>query len=218
MQGTDGTVHVAGEFIEVAEATGLILSLGERVLSQAVADCVAWQRARPAEPLTMRINLAAQQLREPGLLTTLDRLMADHGADPGAFCVEITETTMLLDSPSVQANLRGIADRGIAIALDDFGTGYGALTYLQRYPVHLLKLDRGFVQGVANSRHDHELVAGIVSLARRLGVPVTAEGVETVEQERALRHLGCPTAQGFLYSPAVPFAELPAVVDRISAR
>jgi diguanylate cyclase (GGDEF)-like protein/PAS domain S-box-containing protein len=200
----DGRLRVAAQFIDVAEDSGLILDIGAWVLRQACADAAGWATQDPSRRLVLRVNLSPPELSQLGLLTTLDQALALSGLDPGLLCVEITETTVLSDSSTVKANLDGIRQRGIELAIDDFGTGYGSLTYLRRYPIDVLKIDRSFVTHITTQTNDRKLVAGVVALADRLDIAVTAEGIELADQERLLRDLGCAGAQGFLYAPALP--------------
>ena len=204
----DGRLRVAAQFIDVAEDSGLIVDIGAWVLAQACADAARWATEDPPRRLVLRVNLSPLELGEPELLTTLDEALSSSGLDPGLLCLEITETTMLSDSSTVKANLDGIRQRGVEVAIDDFGTGYGSLTYLRRYPIDVLKIDRSFVTDITTDANDRRLVAGIVALAERLGISATAEGVETADQEQLLSSLGCAGAQGFLYSPAIPAGEL----------
>jgi EAL domain-containing protein (putative c-di-GMP-specific phosphodiesterase class I) len=161
----------------------------------------------------MRVNAAALQLAETGLLTVLDDALAVSGLDPTLLCVEITETTLLRETATTRDNLSGIHDRGIALAIDDFGTGYASLTYLNAYPIDLLKIDRTFITDTTAPDHDHRLVAGIIALAHTLGIAVTAEGVENPEQATHLRDMGCPSAQGWLYSQALPPDEITPLLN-----
>ena len=128
--------------------------------------------------------------------------------------MEITETALLRQTTVARDNLAGIHQRGIAVAIDDFGAGYASLTYLNRYPVDIIKIDRSFIAGITVEDSDRRLVAGIIALARMFGVTVTAEGVERPEQATVLREMGCPSAQGYLYSKAVPCHELAALLER----
>jgi len=148
------------------------------------------------------VNVSALQLAEAGLLPAIDDALRISGTDPKGLCVEITETTLLHETPTARANLEGLHERGIGIAIDDFGTGYAPLTYLNTYPIDVVKIDRSFVSGTP--RGDNRLVPGIIAFAASLGISVTAEGVETPEQASYLREVGCPSAQGWLYSKALP--------------
>ena len=198
-----GQVREAAQFISVAEDSGLLLDIGAWVLGRACADAARWATGEAPRHLVLRVNLSPLELSGPDLLATLDAALRASGLDPGLLCVEITETTMLSDSSTVKANLGGIAARGIELAIDDFGTGYGSLTYLRRYPIDVLKIDRSFVTHITTDINDHRLVAGVVALADRLDISVTAEGIETADQAELLTSLGCAGAQGFLYAPAL---------------
>ncbi len=200
----DGTLLEAGSFIEVAEDTGLILDIGDWVMLEACTKAAMWNADRQLRPLIVRINVSALQLTESGLLDALDDALSRTGADPNLLCIEITETALLRRTATARSNLAGLRERGIKIAADDFGTGYASLAYLLEYPVDVLKIDRSFVTDLASSERSRRLVTGIVALADALGITVTAEGVERPEQAAILRQIGCPGAQGFLYSQAVP--------------
>ncbi|MDQ1308696.1 MAG: two-component system, chemotaxis family, CheB/CheR fusion protein [Actinomycetota bacterium] len=211
----DGEVWTADRFIDVAEETGLIIDIGAWVLNQACAQGASWATALPDRTLTVRVNAAAVQLADIGMLPSLDEALAASGLDPALLCIEITESTLLRETATSSNNLRGIHQRGIALAIDDFGTGYASLTYLNTYPVDVLKIDRTFVADIAAPEHDDRLVAGIIALAQSLGICVTAEGVEQPEQAAHLRAMGCPSAQGWLYSKAVPADEIAPLLDHI---
>jgi diguanylate cyclase (GGDEF)-like protein len=198
-----GHVWTADRFIDVAEETGLILGIGDWALRQACSHGAAWAAARPERPLTVRVNVSALQLTETSLLPTLDDALASSGLDPARLCVEITETALLRQTATARDNVHGIHDRGVALAIDDFGTGYASLAYLRRYPIDVLKIDRSFITQLVTSEHDRRLVAGIIALAAKVDVAVTAEGVEHPDQAALLREMGCPAAQGYLYSAAL---------------
>lgn len=199
----DGDLYQAGAFIEVAEDSGLIVEIGAMVIRRACGQAALWAAAWPERDFTVRVNLSTRQLAENDLLRVVDDALQASGVDPGRLCFEITETAILRDIPTVGTNLQGIHARGIALAVDDFGTGYASLTYLRQLPISVLKLDRSFVVGIAHNDFDRRLVAGVIGLARNLGITVTAEGVEHHEQADMLRELGCRRAQGYLYSRAV---------------
>ncbi len=204
----DGTVWTADRFIEVAEDAGLIVEIGAWVLREAFTQCARWAERQDGVALTVRVNLSAHQLNEPGLLEAFEREIASSGVDPTLLCVEITETVLLRETETVRANLAGIHALGVRIAADDFGTGYASLAYLRSYPIDVVKIDRSFVSDITTSPVDEHLVEGVVALADRLGMTVTAEGVETAEQALTVHRLGCTGAQGWLYSKAVPAEEI----------
>ena len=192
------------DFIPLAEATGLVVELGEWVLRTACTAVAAW----PGN-LSVGVNLAPGQLAVPGFGVVLRSVLADTGLAPGRLVLEVTESA-LVDDDGALATLRGLHRLGVRLALDDFGTGYSSLTYLKRFPVDAIKVDRSFVAGLGRDRDDDAIVASVVSLARSIGKTVVAEGVETGCQLAALRALGVEQAQGFLWSPALPEAELRA--------
>jgi EAL domain-containing protein (putative c-di-GMP-specific phosphodiesterase class I) len=161
----------------------------------------------------VRVNASALQLAETGLLPAIDAALAATGLDPTLLCIEITETALLRQTTTASENLNGIRERRIAIAIDDFGTGFASLTYLRRYPVDILKIDRSFIIGITNDDHDRQITAGIIALASALGITVTAEGVEHPDQAALLRQMGCPGAQGWLYSKALPPEDIIPVLD-----
>lgn len=212
----DGTIYPAGRFIEVAEETGLILDIGDWVLGEVFRQAAQWSTGKWAH-VELRFNLSTIQLAEAGLLEAVDRALAESGANPGALCAEITETALLQETAIARDNLEGLRDRGLRIAVDDFGTGYASLAYLREFPVDVLKIDRSFVTGLNGSDQSSRLVGGIVALARTLGMDVTAEGVEHRDQAAALRAVECPSAQGFLFSPAVPGGQMTELLGRTFA-
>ncbi len=205
----DGVVDPAARFLDVAEDSGLIVDIGAWVVREGMAQAARWASRRPGG-LEVRINLSARQLSEPDLLDQIDDALVDTGALPSSVCFEITETAIMRDLPTVWENVRGISERGFTLAIDDFGTGYASLTYLHELPISVVKLDRSFVADITSDRSDRELVTGVIDLAHRLGVNVTAEGVEHPEQATMLRGLGCTRAQGWLFAQALPEAELDA--------
>jgi len=211
----DSEMREAEEFIKTTEETGLIIEIGNWVIDQAFHQAAQWANAQPDWPLMVRINVSALQLTMPSLLDTIDDALLASSVRPDLLCFEITETSLLLQTPTVRANVLGIRDRGIRIAIDDFGTGFASLAYLRHYPVDVVKIDKGFVANVMTNDVDRRLVAGIIALAREFGVDVTAEGVENKEQAGYLRSVGCPSAQGFLFSEAVPPTQIDALFEHV---
>jgi EAL domain-containing protein (putative c-di-GMP-specific phosphodiesterase class I) len=155
------------------------------------------------------------QLAESGLLAAVDEALSLSGLDPALLCIEITETALLRETATAHENVQGLRARGIGIAIDDFGTGYASLSYLRKYPVDAIKIDRSFITAATASNHDYRLVAGIIALARILDITVTAEGVEHAAQATLLREMGCPSAQGWLYSEAIPAEQLTPLLDHV---
>ena len=214
-QHPDSQVREAEEFIKTAEETGLIVEIGEWVIDQAFHQAARWGASHPNSPLVVRINVSALQLGTPSLLATIDKALTSSRVRPDLLCFEITETALLRPTPTVSTNVMGIRDRGISVAIDDFGTGFASLAHLRDYPVDVVKVDKGFVAHLMTNDVDRRLVAGIVALAREFGVDVTAEGVEHEAQANYLRSVGCPSAQGFLYSEAVPADKISELIEHV---
>ena len=197
-------------FIPVAEETGLIVEIGRWVLETAVAQVAEWQRTQPgARGLGVTVNVSGRQLFHESLVGDVERVAAESGIAPGTLGLEITES-VLMDEGDAVTVLEALRARGARLSLDDFGTGYSSLSYLKRFPLDTLKIDRAFVSGLGTGQDDAALVATIVSMAGTLGLEVVAEGVETEEQLRLLRDLGCDRAQGFLLARPLPPADLHA--------
>ena len=207
-----GTITPA-EFIPVAEDTGLIVDLGAQLLDTACGQLAEWRRKPGWERLTLAANLSGRQLVEPDLVDTVDRILRAHDLPVDALCLEITES-MLMDESSHAADMvDALAALGVVLSVDDFGTGYSSLLYLRRFPVAALKLDRSFVAGIGSNRVDTAIVGSMIDLAHSLHLVSVAEGVETVEQAKALEDRGCDLAQGYLFSRPVPADELTKLLD-----
>ncbi|MFE0778298.1 putative bifunctional diguanylate cyclase/phosphodiesterase [Streptomyces sp. NPDC058861] len=196
-------------FIPLAEDTGLIVPLGRWVLQEAVRQARFWQiRHADGGPLRINVNLSPTQLHHPRLVADTVDVLERSGLEPGALCLEVTESALIGADEGLLKPLRQLAEMGVDIALDDFGTGYSNLANLRRLPVSVLKLDRSFTRGMQQHPVDPvdlKIVEGIVSLAHSLELAVTVEGVETGAQARQLRELGCDTAQGWYYArPGAP--------------
>jgi EAL domain-containing protein (putative c-di-GMP-specific phosphodiesterase class I) len=221
-----------GEFISLAEETGLIVPIGAWVLREACRHAVQWQDAHQgSKPLTMRVNVSARQLAEETLPDTVSNVLLESGLDPARLCLEVTESLLIEDPETSIRTLTKLKQLGVQIAIDDFGTGYSSLEYLRRLPVDCVKIDRSFVRGLPENGEDAAIVNAVIELGHALSLSVTAEGVETAEQLGNLRSAGCDTAQGFLFSrpePAEVVAELfmnmpaprelPAGESRVSER
>lgn len=198
------------EFIPVAEETGLIVPLGEWVLSEACRQLAEWKVELADVPLAMSVNVSAVQL-QPGMGRLVADIASAHGVDPSSLILEITEGSVMADVDFCAAALLEVRSIGAKVALDDFGTGHSSLSYLKQLPVDMIKVDRSFVAGLGTDPNDSAIVTAIAGMARGLRVTVVAEGVETQDQLYALRRLGCQQAQGYAFcrpvDPAV-FAEL----------
>ena len=200
-----------GEFVPLAERTGLIRPLTTHVLAQALRQIARW-RARGLD-LTVSVNLSARNLHDPQLSTQLRDALQRHDLPARHLQLELTESSIMDDPDRALTVLRALDDLGVRLAIDDFGTGYSSLAYLQRLPVDEIKIDRSFVAGMLERPADQVIVRSTVDLARNLGLTVTAEGVETEAVLAELRAAGCHSVQGFYVSPAVPPAELEALVE-----
>jgi diguanylate cyclase (GGDEF)-like protein len=197
-------------FIPVAEETGLIVEIGNWVLRSAAQQVRAWtQQGLPAIPVS--VNVSGGQVRQRKLLEGVRRALEASGIPPSSLVVELTES-MLMDAAAGNVELLAkLKETGVRLSMDDFGTGYSSLTYLKRFPIDELKIDRAFISGIPAERDSMAIVAAIVGMARALGLKVVAEGVETEEQLRFLRTLRCDAYQGYYCSrpvPPEPFAEL----------
>jgi EAL domain-containing protein (putative c-di-GMP-specific phosphodiesterase class I) len=198
-----------GEFISLAEETGLIVPLGTWVLRDACRRAVVWQRSRPADqPLTLRVNVSARQLAQDSLRATVAEIIAETGIEPALLCLEVTESVLIEDPEESIRTLTELKQLGVKIAIDDFGTGYSSLEYLRRLPVDCVKVDRSFVRGVPENEEDVAIVNAVIELGHALKLSVTAEGVETTDQFDNLRAAGCDTAQGFLFFRPEPPEEV----------
>jgi diguanylate cyclase (GGDEF)-like protein/PAS domain S-box-containing protein len=210
-------------FIPVAEETGLIVPLGRWVLSEACRQAVRWQAEDPSSELFVSVNLAARQVREPGIVDDVARILAESGWPAHALQLELTESDLMGTTGEPLEALRALAEMGVRIAIDDFGTGYSNLAYLRTLPVHALKLAGPFVTRPFNRDPDKggdpdydevdlEVLALLVELAHTLGLSVTAEVVETSVQLERLRKLGCDTGQGWYFAPPVPASAVPELL------
>jgi diguanylate cyclase (GGDEF)-like protein/PAS domain S-box-containing protein len=195
------------EFIPVAEQCGLIVPIGQWVLRTACADAARWQH--DGHPLRVAVNLSPVQLKEPNLVQMVLDVLAQTGLAPALLEFEVTESTVMADTAATMTTLHAFRACGVHIALDDFGTGYSSLSYLKRMPLGNLKVDRSFVMGLPGDYESYAIVRAILSMAESLGLRVTAEGVETLEQARVLKDMACNSLQGFYFSHPVVAAALP---------
>ena len=191
-----------GEFIPVAEETGLIIPLGEWILRQVCADALSWPRH-----IRVAVNLSPVQFRSPALVQTVFGALATTHLEPGRLELEITENALLQDNEAVLEKLHQLKSYGVQISMDDFGTGYSSLSYLRSFPFDKIKIDQSFVRGLGQREDSLAIVRAAISLGRNLGMTTTAEGVETEDQLELLRQEHCDEVQGFLFSPAVPLPE-----------
>jgi diguanylate cyclase (GGDEF)-like protein len=193
-----------GEFIPVAEESGLIVPIGVWVLEQACKQAVAWRERLGGTPFPIAVNLSAQQLALPDLPDIVARILERTGAASSDIVLEVTESAVLTDVERVSARLRTMRERGLRISVDDFGTGYSSLSYIQQLPIDELKIDRAFVSPLPYDETSTEIVGSVIKLAHAIGLEVVAEGVENASQLVALDALGCDTAQGFFLARPAP--------------
>jgi diguanylate cyclase (GGDEF)-like protein len=194
------------EFIPIAEETGLIVPIGEWALRQACEAVVRWAQ-RGLEGVMVSVNLSARQLKDPGLANKMRAVLEGTGCSPSLLELELTETTTMVDPQTTIQVLRELQNLGIRLSIDDFGTGYSCLSYLKRFSINGLKIDRSFVDGIPDDADDVALVQTIIAVARSLRLAVVAEGVERPEQAEFLAGYGCEEMQGFLFSRALPESE-----------
>ena len=191
-----------GEFISVAEETGLIVPIGRWIIEESCRQVVKWQ-SKFAFPLSISVNLSAKQLMHPSLVSQVTSILSETGLDPRQLKLEVTESNVMEHSDRSLAVLNDLNDLGISLSTDDFGTGYSSLSYLQRFPFDRLKIDRSFIDKMDDDEKSVAIVKTILMLGENLGIEVVAEGIETTGQLEMLRKLGCRLGQGFLFSKPV---------------
>lgn len=194
------------QFIPIAEASGLILPIGEWVLQQACAQLGAWAEQSQTRHLELAVNVSARQFRHPDFVSQVCEALKQSGAPPTRLVLELTESLVLHDVADTVAKMQALRRHGVRFALDDFGTGYSSLAHLRRLPLHQLKIDRSFVQDIVIEPGDAAIVQTIIGMARNLGLSVIAEGVETQAQRLALQRLDCTVFQGFLFGRPQPLS------------
>jgi diguanylate cyclase (GGDEF)-like protein len=197
------------KFIPVAEDCGLIVTLGEWALTEACRTAAQWP-----DNLKISVNLSPMQLSSPDLLPTISRVLADTGLKARRLTLEITERIFLDETEKTLSILHKLKELGVEIALDDFGTGYSSLSYLRSFPFDTLKIDRSFVSDLGLDTGSNVIVQAVILIASGLGIRTVAEGIETPLQQQILKALGCEEVQGYLFSPPVPIAKVPALIDQ----
>jgi EAL domain-containing protein (putative c-di-GMP-specific phosphodiesterase class I) len=193
-------------FIPLAEQSGLIIPLGEWVLITACRQMRVWRDAG-LPPIELSVNLSPRQFHKPNLVAMVANALSVSGLAPNLLVLELTEGALMDHTETTLHTLGELRAMGVRLAVDDFGTGYSSLTYLKRFPLNKLKVDRSFVQDIASSPDGVVIAQAIVDLGRNLRLEVVAEGIETSAELDALRSYGCEFLQGFYFSRPVPAAE-----------
>jgi len=196
------------EFIPLAEETGLIVPIGDWILAQACKEAASW----PGQT-RVAVNLSAVQFKNRKLTSSVLSALANAGLAPGRLELEITESALLRDSEATLATLHKLRSHGIRISMDDFGTGYSSLSYLRSFPFDKIKIDKSFVQELATRSESMAIIRAVTGLGKSLGIPTTAEGVETPEQLAILRTEGCTEIQGYLVSAPRPSVGVAKILD-----
>jgi len=201
-----------GQFIGIAEKTGLINPLGDWVLRKACLQMVEWERSG-ALPLRIAVNLSARQFAQPDFTDRVAAIITETGVGADALELEVTESMVMHDPQRAAVILGRLKEMGVAVAIDDFGTGYSSLSYLKRFPIDYIKIDQSFVRGIPHEAEDVGIIRAIVALAKTLDVKLIAEGVDTEEQLAFLRKEGCDEGQGYLISTPLPAQALRIFID-----
>ena len=203
-----------GDFIPVAEECGLIVKIGRFVLQESCRQLAEWTKLTPRLRLAMTVNVSPREIAEPGFIEGLRKVLATSGVDPTALCLEITESVMTSATEDVVRLLEQIKQLGVFIAIDDFGTQHSSLSRLRDMPAEVLKIDRGFIDGLSREPGDTAIVSSILSLAYAMGKHTIAEGVETREQAAILLRMGCEVAQGYFFSRPVAADEIAPMLTK----
>jgi EAL domain-containing protein (putative c-di-GMP-specific phosphodiesterase class I) len=196
-----------GQFIGLAEETGLILQIGQWVLEEASAQLRAWAEQDALRHLRLAVNISQQQFRQTDFVPLVLGLIDRFGIDPSRLELELTESMLVQDMQDIIVKMTSLRKRGVTFSLDDFGTGFSSLNYLKRLPLNQLKIDQSFVRDVLTDSSDAAIARTVVALGQSLGLSVIAEGVETQGQRQFLIDNGCHLFQGYLFSPALPIDE-----------
>ena len=198
-----------GEFIALAEETGLIIPIGQWVLEQTCRQVVAWRAELPNQAaLMVSVNLSPRQFQQPNLVAQVSRALREAGLAPPWLKLEITEGVIMEDVEATIKTLWQLKELGVQLAIDDFGTGYSSLAYLKRLPLDILKIDRAFIKGIGQDSEDTAIVRAIISMAKSLHLSITGEGIDTAEQAALLREWECDKGQGYYFARPMSQADL----------
>lgn len=205
-----------GEFIPIAEETGLIVPLGEWVLRESCRQVREWQHRFPVKnDLTISVNLSCKQFMQQDLAERIAKILRETELEARFLRLEVTESHVMENSDMAITIMNRLRDLGVQLSIDDFGTGYSSLSYLQRLPINYLKIDRSFINLMNSSHENGEIVRAIVMLAKNLNMEVVAEGIETEEQALRLINLDCTFGQGYLYSKPTGAIEAETMLESI---
>ena len=206
-----------GEFITLAEESGLIAPIGQWVIREACRQAQAWRRSG-LQPPRCAVNLSVRQFSVDGLVDDVVQALAAAQLDAGALELEITESLLMANPERARQTLMQLHGMGVHIAIDDFGTGYSSLAYLKRFPAQTLKIDRSFIKDLPDDQDDATITKALVAMAHSLGMEVVAEGVETEAQLEFLRNIGCDEAQGYLLGRPMPPEQLASRLEPVAER
>ena len=209
----DGSFLPPAEFVPIAEASGLMVSIGRFVLNSACRQMADW-RERGMDPIRMSVNVSKCQLLDPGFPDVVRRCVETHGVDPGLLDLELSERGALSPETNVVSRLEALKELGVSLSIDDFGTGEAAIAYLKDLPLDVLKIDRSYIMELRSNGAESAITSAMVALGQKLNLTVVAEGVESNEQLAMLRGMGCDQYQGFYLSPAVSPDELASLVQK----
>lgn len=204
----------AGEFIPICEETGMIVALGKWVLQTACRQVQLWKQQYPSFNLTINVNLSGKQLTSPHIIETIDEVLQETGIDTICLNLEITETILIENTEIAIRVFQALCERNIQLSLDDFGTGFSSLSYLQRFPVHIIKIDRSFISKIHSGDHNIEIVKAIIALAHAMNIKVIAEGIELKEQITQLQAWDCDFAQGYFFARSLSAADASDLLER----
>lgn len=203
-----------GEFISLAEETGLILPIDHWVLTTACTQLTAWQDTAHTRDLQLAVNVSARQFRQPDFVEQVQQVLTQTGADPTRMKIELTESLVMVDIANTLEKMRVLKALGLGFSMDDFGTGYSSLSYLTRLPFDQIKIDQSFVQNLSLNLYDRVMVQTIITMAKSLGLSVIAEGMETEAQREFLDNHDCHAFQGYLFSRPLPLEEFERYLAR----
>lgn len=203
----DGSLLGPGEFIGLAESTGLIVALGQYVLEESCRALARWQGDRRLCELDLAVNVSVHQMRSPDFCEKVGLALEATGAPARRLCLELTESVFAQDMGQIMERMQSLCGLGLHFSLDDFGTGYSSLAYLRRFPLAALKIDRSFIHDVHCDPGAVPIVEAIIALGKKLGLSIVAEGVEHEAQRRFLAESGCDALQGYLLGRPMPIAQ-----------